>query len=184
MKLVCFGDSNTYGYTPNGADGGRYPASVRWVDRLAAATGFVVQNEGQNGRAVLDDPLTLPPDTDLLLLMLGSNDLLLGADAVDTADRLRTLLTPPPIAPQRILLIAPPPMQRGSWVGSRALVLQSRLLHVHLCALANRLGTAFANAGDWGITLGEDGVHFTEEGHRAFAEGVLRTLNEMIKGIE
>lgn len=27
MKVICFGDSNTYGYDPRPLDGGRYDAS-------------------------------------------------------------------------------------------------------------------------------------------------------------
>ena len=34
MKVVCFGDSNTYGYDPRSWLGGRYPAESRWVDLL------------------------------------------------------------------------------------------------------------------------------------------------------
>ena len=39
MKVICFGDSNTYGYDPRGYFGGRYDADSRWVDILAANTG-------------------------------------------------------------------------------------------------------------------------------------------------
>ena len=36
MNIICFGDSNTYGYDPRGYFGGRYDADSRWVDILAA----------------------------------------------------------------------------------------------------------------------------------------------------
>ena len=35
MNVICFGDSNTYGYDPRGYFGGRYDADCRWVDILA-----------------------------------------------------------------------------------------------------------------------------------------------------
>ncbi len=35
MRILCFGDSNTYGYDPRGYFGGRYDAGDRWVDLLA-----------------------------------------------------------------------------------------------------------------------------------------------------
>ena len=45
MKTVlCFGDSNTWGYVP-GSDGERWPREVRWPVRLQSALGdewFVV----------------------------------------------------------------------------------------------------------------------------------------------
>ena len=50
MKVICFGDSNTYGYDPRGYFGGRYDADSRWVDILATETGWTISNMGQNGR--------------------------------------------------------------------------------------------------------------------------------------
>ena len=41
-----------------------------------------------------------------------------------------------------------------------------------LKSLAARLGTAFADAGAWQVSLAFDGVHFTEAGHHAFAAGL------------
>ena len=43
-------------------------------------------------------------------------------------------------------------------------------------ALAEQLGIRFANAGNWGISLAYDGVHFTEQGHKAFAARLLEEL--------
>ena len=34
MTILCFGDSNIYGYDPRGYFGGRYDADSRWVDIL------------------------------------------------------------------------------------------------------------------------------------------------------
>ena len=42
--------------------------------------------------------------------------------------------------------------------------------------LAERLGIRFADAGKWDISLAYDGVHFTEQGHKAFAAGLLEEL--------
>ncbi len=39
-NVLCFGDSNTYGYDPRSYFGGRYDADSRWVDILAAKTGW------------------------------------------------------------------------------------------------------------------------------------------------
>ena len=40
MKVICYGDSNTYGYDPRGWLGGRYDAADRWPDILARRTGL------------------------------------------------------------------------------------------------------------------------------------------------
>ena len=47
MTLLCYGDSNTYGFDPRSYFGGRYPAEVRWTHRLAQATGWTVHNAGK-----------------------------------------------------------------------------------------------------------------------------------------
>ena len=39
MRVMCLGDSNTYGFDPRSYIGDRYPAECRWVDILAAKTG-------------------------------------------------------------------------------------------------------------------------------------------------
>ena len=36
MKILCFGDSNTYGYDPRSFLDDRYPADVRWNPDLSA----------------------------------------------------------------------------------------------------------------------------------------------------
>ncbi|WP_243416839.1 hypothetical protein [Pseudoflavonifractor capillosus] len=35
MKVICFGDSNTFGYDLQSYFGGRYDGDDRWVDILA-----------------------------------------------------------------------------------------------------------------------------------------------------
>ena len=71
-----------------------------------------------------------------------------------------------------ILLLAPPPMVPGAWVTEARLLTDSAALSGAYRALAARLGTAFADAGAWQVSLAFDGVHFTEAGHHAFAAGL------------
>lgn len=53
-KILFFGDSNTYGYDPGSFLGGRYPSSVRWTDRVAAAGEGIweILPCGMNGRSI------------------------------------------------------------------------------------------------------------------------------------
>jgi lysophospholipase L1-like esterase len=88
--IVCFGDSNTWGYMP-GSDGGRFPREVRWPARLATALAGEAEviAEGLNGRtASIESPVAegrngLPylvpclrshAPVDLLIIYLGTND--------------------------------------------------------------------------------------------------------------
>ena len=185
-RILCIGDSNTFGYDPRSWFGGRYPADVRWTG-LLERHGCQVVNWGQNGLSIpreYDFPLLknlirskLPADA--VTIMLGSNDLLNGTKAEEAARRMeRLLLAIREAGADRILLIAPPVMQPGTWVQGDAVVRESALLAERYRALADRLETDFANAGDWDISISYDGVHFLPEGHAAFARKLLEKLAE------
>ena len=176
MNVICFGDSNTYGYDPRGYFGGRYDADCRWVDILAAEISWTVSNMGQNGREIPAAAPKFPADTDLLIVMLGTNDLLQGRSPEQAAERLERFLSDISLDQSRILLIAPPPVTLGAWVSSPQLINDS-CTFARLCqTLAEQLGIRFADAGRWDVPLAYDGVHFTEQGHRTFAAGLLEEL--------
>ena len=176
MKVICFGDSNTFGYDPRAYFGGRYDVDSRWVDILTAETGWTVCNMGQNGREIPSAAPAFPDDTDLLIVMLGTNDLLQGRSPEQAAERLERFLVGITLDRNRILLIAPPPVALGEWVPSPQLIDDSHAF-AQLCqALVERMGIRFADAGKWDISLTYDGVHFTEQGHKAFAAGLLEEL--------
>lgn len=88
--ILCYGDSNTYGYDP--MDGMRYPEDVRWtgVLRETLGDGYRIIEEGCNGRTAAHTPaeegwkdgrsclkaiLNSHKPIDAIVLMLGSNDL-------------------------------------------------------------------------------------------------------------
>lgn len=185
MRVMCLGDSNTYGFDPRSYFGGRYPAEARWVDILARKTGWEIRNEGENGRSIprwefelqMLQRTTIDDTVELLIIMLGSNDLLQGADAELTANRMERFLSWLPIPLDRVLLVAPPPMQPGAWVFEDRLLTESAKLGEQYRALAERVGISFADGGRWGVTLAFDGAHFTEQGHKAFAQGIYEALH-------
>lgn len=96
-SILCYGDSNTWGFIAEKANYEnmhieRYPRSVRWPGKLQELLGekYYVIEEGLNGRTTnLDTPI--PPDRngktylgpclythapiDLVILLLGGNDL-------------------------------------------------------------------------------------------------------------
>lgn len=184
MRLVCFGDSNTYGYDPCSPLGARYPAQIRWTGRLKALAGLEVVNLGRNGRAIPLQPevrtaaaaeLSAAGPADLTAVMLGSNDLLLdpALTAGTVAERMARFL---PAVTGPVLLIAPPPLTSGTWVSDSRSQAQSTRLAWYYERTARQLGAAFADSGAWGVELSFDGVHFTEAGHAAFADGLLSIL--------
>ena len=186
MRLLCLGDSNTYGYDPRSYFGGRYPAEHRWVDILTQASGWEVINDGENGREIPHRAREIKhflvllqrcQPIDLLLIMLGSNDLLQGQDVSGVTARLTALLEALPINMEQIVLISPPPMKMGLWVTEERLLTDSAALAPAFRSLAERFGTRFLDAGKWNIALTFDGLHFSEAGHRTFAEQLYLALN-------
>jgi lysophospholipase L1-like esterase len=132
--ILCYGDSNTWGYDAQTA--GRFPPENRWPNVMARDLGddYTVIPEGLNGRTtVWPDPVEgehkngktyLIPcleshyPIDLVIVMLGTNDLKhrYGLSAWDVASGAGTLVQmiqgsafgPNGVAP-RVLLMAPPP---------------------------------------------------------------------------
>lgn len=176
MNVICFGDSNTYGYDPRGYFGGRYDGDSRWVDILAAETGWTVCNMGQNGREIPSAAPAFPADTNLLIVMLGTNDLLQGCSPEQAAERLARFLSGVSLDRSKLLLIAPPPMTLGEWVPNQQFIDESHTFAKCCQTQAEQLGIRFADAGKWDVSLAYDGVHFTEQGHKNFAAGLLEEL--------
>lgn len=184
-RILCLGDSNTYGYKPYGD---RYDADVRWTGILEDA-GYEVRNHGANGLSI-PSAVTFPALThlvqhtapDVITVMLGSNDLLLeGRSPEETTARMEALLHHILANTKAFLvLIAPPPIVLGVWVPTEELIEQSRQLTALYRDLAQRLHIAFADAGRWGVTVTEDGVHFTAEGHAGFAAGLQELLDTVL----
>ena len=181
MRILCFGDSNTYGYDPRGCFDDRYSAEDRWPDLLAKQTRWEVINAGTNGREIPRNPYSLRvlaehAPVDIFLVMLGTNDLLQGASANETTARMEGFLNPLLPYCKQILLVAPPPMKRGAWVPTDELVAESIHLAEEYSFLAEKLNIPFVNTLHWNIELTFDGVHFTEAGHHAFAEKLRKEL--------
>ena len=181
MRILCFGDSNTYGYDPRGFFGDRYGVEDRWVDLLAKQTGHEVINAGANGREIPRNPYTLRLLTehtpvDIFLVMLGTNDLLQGTSAKEAATRMEAFLNSLLPNCKQVLLVSPPPMKRGAWVTTDELVSESIYLAEEYKLLAEKLSIPFVDTREWNIEFTFDGVHFTEEGHHAFAEKLGKEL--------
>lgn len=187
MKILCFGDSNTYGYDPRSYFGGRYFPQHRWVDLLAQKLTCHAVNAGENGREIPRHEgelqrfyLTLSNHSplDLLLIMLGGNDLLQGNSVETTAQRMESFLKKIPLEKAQILLIGPPRMRAGEWITDDRLLEDCVRLNVAYGAIAEKLGIQFVDATDWDIAVTFDGVHYSERGHQTFAENLYLALSQ------
>ena len=209
--ILCFGDSNTWGCVPLVAFGQtkRFPADVRWprVLRRELGDGYVVIEEGLNGRTtVFDDPLEphrngreyLAPcllthqPIDLVVLMLGTNDLKhrFGLSAADIAEGAGTLVGlirkseagPHDRAPG-VLLVCPPPLARltlladefeGSTPKSQRLAPQYERV-----AVANH--SAFLDAGSVIVSSDVDGVHLDASEHEKLGLAIASRVRDLLE---
>jgi lysophospholipase L1-like esterase len=206
MKTVlCFGDSNTWGYVP-GSDGERFPPGVRWASRLGTALGgeWDVIAEGLNGRtATMDSPVAdgrngltyLMPclhshmPLDIVVIYLGTNDAgdrySLPAETVAGAvGRLvrvvRTSEAGPSYSAPDVLVVCPPPFGQldpdGSFANAGA---KSRQLGRWFAEVCRELDCELLDLN--GITAYSDldGIHLEAEGHAAVAAAVEERLRRM-----
>lgn len=190
-RILCYGDSNTYGYDPRSYLGGHYPKSVRWTG-LLEIKGWEIINEGENGRSIprLDGDIKAAIQTvrqtnpKALVVMLGTNDMLqrpgLAAEiCARRMERFLSALLADGLPDLKVILVAPPPLKPGTWVPGSDLVQESYRLAGCYEALADNLRIHSADAGKWGVELAFDGVHFSEDGHRTFAERMLEVLEAL-----
>ena len=208
-KIICFGDSLTWGYIP--VSGGRYPEGVRWPSLLGQYLDCTVVEEGLNGRtSVFRDPLApwgtgadyiqacvlshLPAD--LLILMLGTNDLktylcncpdACAGGVVAVANLARAA------APQLpILILAPPPIGRHITQLDPALGMMAQLneqsienswkLGNAIQSRAQLAGFAFLDTGAFVSASQADAVHLDEQGHRTLAQALSGQIADLFPG--
>lgn len=195
---LCFGDSNTHGTVaitdPDQRD--RLSPVARWPGVMAAALGsdWRVIEEGQPGRTTVhDDPVegahknglsALPvlleshAPLDLVILMLGTNDLkarfsVTAADIGRSTERLGRLVLASGSGPggqsPGLIVVAPAPVHAVGWLGEIFVggAEKSAGLSEPMRAAAERLGAGFLDAGLHARVDLLDGVHLTEAGHAA-----------------
>ncbi len=198
--VLCYGDSNTFGYVPE--TGMRYPKAIRYPGRLQFLLGeeYEVIEEGCNGRTTIhDDPIDgwkngldyLKPclhshrPVDIVILMLGSNDLKAAfhMTAEDIADGVAVLVDvihrytkeKQGFVP-KIILVSPPELGPGiktsPFYGAfeEGAVDESKRFPPYYRAVAEKYGCIFFNAAEHISPSEVDSLHLTEDGHRVLAE--------------
>jgi lysophospholipase L1-like esterase len=207
-RILCFGDSNTWGYDP--ATQERFDEATRWTGVLQTALGrdFTVIEEGLNGRTtVWNDPIEghknghdyLVPclethrPLDLVVLMLGTNDLKrrFSLSAYDIAQGVAVLLRAISYSgagrngqPPRVLLMAPPPTATLSSFAEmfEGAGPKSLLLGAHYRVVAEQYHAAFLDTATVIRTSDIDGIHLESSEHaklgRAVAQEVLGLIGD------
>lgn len=208
-RILCFGDSNTWGNIPGTAD--RYPPEVRWTGVLQRELGedYLVIEEGYNGRTgVMTDRiegrlagidyfgpcLDSQSPLDLVVLMLGTNDLKVrfGLEAESIAigfyrylDALRTT----PMAGERPKLLLVSPILLDESYKLNAVfhgmfgedgVARSKALAPVYRRFAEENHIEFLDAAACARASSADGVHMAEEDHRRLAGCIAEKIRSIL----
>ena len=204
--ILCYGDSNTWGYDPVTQD--RLPMPQRWTGVLAQelGVGFRVVEEGLNGRTTIwDDPIEewrngktylLPclwshKPIDLVTIMLGTNDLKerFSVSAYDIAAgagvivdlTLRSGAGPNGGSPQ-VLLMAPPVVARLSDYAEmfQDAEAKSKKFAEHYQHVAKQYGCHFLDTAQIIVSSDLDGIHFEAGQHRKLGLVVAARVRETL----
>lgn len=204
-RILCFGDSNTYGYSP--VDGSRYGDDIRWPGVLNGLLGdrFEVINEGKNGRTVaFDDPYNegcngmndIVPSMenneplDLIIIMLGTNDLKVYFDATPQmiADNLKEMCELIRQKSDAKILLASP-MLLGDQIEFSPLHLEFGRMQVdysfelapQIEKVAKEVGADFIDLAIVAMSSDVDCLHLMPEEHAKIAQAMQKKVLDVFK---
>jgi len=197
-RILCYGDSNTWGYVP--LTGKRYKRTDRWtgVLRKELGNGYEVIEQGLNGRTtVRDEPgrflrnggKVLPrclesfKPLDLVIIFLGTNDLkqqfaMSASDIARGAGQLVDIVSRSTTGrdgfPPRVLLLAPPPVGRLSNFAEsfKGAAEKSYKLGSYYKKIAGEKGCAFMDTSAVVKSSDLDGIHFEKNQHAALGSSL------------
>ena len=205
-NILCYGDSNTHGTKPlvTLGDFQRHAPGDRWPDVMAAELGpeHTVITEGlpgrttvhedqveggaRNGIAVLPAILHSHRPLDLMVLMLGTNDLknrfsVSAFEIARSLERLINLARADGVI-ARVLLVAPVPVTEtgvlvDAFAGAAA---RQAGLTQQIAAAAKRQGCSFIDAGAHVAVSEVDGVHLDVAAHHTLGKVMAQAVRECL----
>ena len=188
IEILCFGDSNTYGFTPDWKH--RYGRDIRYPGVLQALLGdgyYVAEefpDDNRAGRSALETlPLSIESHgpVQYIILMLGTNDCKIdksrsAEDVGAGMDQLVRLVIGMLPAWTKILLVAPPPLgpsapQRDPEYDAQSLAV-SQGVAAQYQMIAEAYGLRFLDACTVAQMSALDGEHLDPDGHKKLASAI------------
>lgn len=201
-KILCFGDSNTYGYIPN--NGARYDKNTRWTGVLSLLSHgkFKIIEDGCNNRTAFAAnpagkiftgceilPELLTDDFDAVVLAIGINDTQFLFDTVieDFTTGIENLINIVQAkCPQaKIILVAPSILTEDVLNGNfaclfdRTSIEKSRQLPLLYQKIAEKQNIEFLDLNSVAKTSSLDGLHYAPEQHLKIAQVIFKILSEL-----
>lgn len=206
-KILCFGDSNTYGYTPDTHQ--RYSEDIRWPCLLRdnlKPLGFEIIEDGLCGRTtIFNDPVSpLRNGSDALpyslkenyplayaVIMLGTNDCKarFSADSDTIAKGLEIIINQIQLFDSRtkILVVSPIELKKGVWEENLDPEFTKQSFYVckelkeKYRSIAVKNDCLFLAASDFAEADDADCTHLGIEGHQKLAKAISEILISDIK---
>ena len=219
IQILCYGDSNTWGcigkWVESDEPSKRYGTDIRWptVAQRELGEEFHIIEEGLGGRTIYVHPTEpwkngepyLTPclhthrPLDLVVIMLGTNDLQIKKDI--TAEELHVGISRlvdivqqyPKVGrgnqPPKVLIIAPVEVRPSAPEGRTAVFAKfrceigrelSRMLPEVYARVAKEKGCYFLNAQEFAQPGPADGVHLDTESQVSLGKAVARMIREEI----
>jgi CubicO group peptidase (beta-lactamase class C family)/lysophospholipase L1-like esterase/ketosteroid isomerase-like protein len=216
--ILVYGDSNTWGWIPilRGIPTTRYPASERWpgVARAELGPGYDIVEEGLSGRttdladstwpqvsgagmdgsAYLSAAVASHLPLDLVIVMLGTNDLkaMFDRSPEQAAEGVRKLIelvgttdgaVGTEYLPAKVLVLAPPPLvntERFPAEVYAGAVDKSRKLAELFEAVARASDAEFLDVGAITAADGVDGLHLSAAAHERIGKAVAVKIRSIL----
>lgn len=199
-RILCYGDSNTYGYNP--ADGSRFDENTRWTALLQTFLGidYEIIEEGACGRVgfvegyeefLLSAQQHFPciiarvQDVEVLVLAVGANDLQFKYNlSFDQAKKgLERLITIAQEYVKEIVLIPSIVFDENILAGSfshcfdRTSIAKSKRMGEIYRKLSEIYNLRLFDCNEFVQPSKIDGLHYDETGHRAIADELAKFMS-------
>ena len=192
-KIICYGDSNTFGYNPK--DGSRFDENTRWTSILQKELGaeYEVINEGICDRTgfvnnpkgeVFSSPKHFPKfiteseNIDILILWIGTNDLQfqynIGIESIENG--LENLIKLAETKAKKIIIAPPVILNEQILQGAfnyqfdETSIVKSREVSTVYQKLANDYDCEYFNVNEFVKPSNPDGLHYDEDSHKIIAK--------------
>lgn len=203
-KIICYGDSNTFGFNP--ANGSRYDSNTRWTGVLSKllCDKFKIAEEGCNNRTVfflnpdgvlqsgqkhLPQCLEKHKEFDIFILALGTNDLQkifdIDEEIVENGltNTIKLIKKHNPKA--RIILVPPVILNEDvvngtfSYQFDEKSIKNSILIQKKYTICAEKENCEIVDFNRYITPSKLDGLHFDEMSHKIMAEQIANQINNI-----
>lgn len=197
--ILCFGDSNTYGYNP--FDGSRYDENTRWTGVLQKLAGsdYEIIEAGRNNRTAFSDnpdgteytghkilPEYLKENYDIIVFAIGINDLqkFYNPSLEEFEKGMKFFFSQVlAMAPESNIIILSPSHIKESILKSNfrflfdeASVNKSKEITPIYERIACEFGWKFLDLNNLVQTSDIDGLHYNPDAHKKIAENIIKLI--------